>query len=283
MNINKFRRGPAIKRLGGISVIFPVHNESFIIEQTLRNYVSELGSRVDDIEFIVYEDGSTDDTKAVLERLADELPIRLYTNDLRQGYLQALKSVMACASKPWLFIVDSDYQFAAIDFWKLERLREENDIIIGVKAPRRDPFYRIFLAWGYNMLLRWFFKINYKDLDSGFRLYRKSVVDRISPNVCYMSFFNAEFVIRAHFKKFRIAQIPVQHYARKIGSTQIFYISNLFFICIQQFIGIIRLWIELKNHHSEDLFLRKYNFNISRNISTLNSKIIKLVKFLGKR
>jgi len=247
--MNKFRRGPAIKRLGGISVIFPVHNESFIIEQTLRNYVAELESRVDDIEFIVYEDGSTDDTKAVLERLVDELPIKLYMSDQRHGYQQALKNAMACASKPWLFVVDSDYQFAAIDFWKLEHLREQNDIIMGVKTPRKDPHYRIFIAWGYNMLLRWFFKINYKDLDTGFRIYRKSVVDRISPSVCHMSFFNAEFVIRAHFEKFRIVQIPVRHYSRRIGSTQIFHISNLFRICIQQFIGIIRLWIELKKHH----------------------------------
>jgi hypothetical protein len=83
-------------------------------------------------------------------------------------------------------------------------------------------------------------------MDTGFRLYRKSVVDQISQSVCHMSFFNAEFVIRAHFKKFKIVQIPVKHYARKIGSTQIFYISKLFAICAHQLIGMIRLWIELK-------------------------------------
>lgn len=246
LNEVKFSRGPAKKSLGGISVIFPVHNESFIIEQTLRNYVAELTGRVEDIEFIVYEDGSTDDTKAVLERLATELPILLYTNNDRLGYQQSLKNAMSVASKPWLFVVDSDYQFAAIDFWRLEPLREGHDIILGVKSPRKDPFYRIVLARGYNILLRLFFKVPYLDMDTGFRVYRKSVVDEISPHVRHMTFFNAEFVIRAHARKYKIVQVPVKHYARKIGSTRIFYISRLFGICVNQFFGMIRLWKELR-------------------------------------
>lgn len=246
MHAVTFSRGPARKDLGGISVIFPVHNESFIIEQTLRNYIAELAGRVDDVEFIVYEDGSTDDTKAVLERLAAELPIRLYTNNQRLGYQQSLKNAMSLAEKPWLFVVDSDYQFAAIDFWRLEPLREANDIILGVKSPRKDPFYRVFLARGYNILLRLFFRVPYQDMDTGFRIYRKSVVDEISPSVRHMTFFNAEFVIRAHVKNHAIVQVPVKHYARKIGSTRIFYISRLFGICVEQFFGMIRLWRELR-------------------------------------
>ena len=79
-------RGPADAELGGISLVFPVHNESFVIEQTLRNYIAELEGRVPDLEVIVAEDGSTDDTKVVLERLSKELPFRLYMSDDRKGY-----------------------------------------------------------------------------------------------------------------------------------------------------------------------------------------------------
>ena len=84
------QRGPADPSLGGISLVFPVHNESFIIEQTLRNYITELENRVSDFEVIVSEDGSIDDTKSVLERLAKELPIKLYMSDERKGYQQAV-------------------------------------------------------------------------------------------------------------------------------------------------------------------------------------------------
>lgn len=84
------QRGPADPQLGGISLVLPVHNESFIIEQTLRNYIAELDNRVEDLEVIVSEDGSTDDTKVVLERLTHELPIKLFMSDERKGYQQAL-------------------------------------------------------------------------------------------------------------------------------------------------------------------------------------------------
>jgi glycosyltransferase involved in cell wall biosynthesis len=239
-------RGPASPDLGGISLVFPVHNESFIIEQTLRNYVAELEGRVPDLEVIVAEDGSVDDTKAVLERLAKELPIKLFMSDERKGYQEALKDAVAHATKPWVFIVDSDYQFAAIDFWRLEPHRRTHDIVLGMKSPRKDPFYRVWLSWGYNFLLRCFFKVPYRDMDTGFRLVRREALEKLAPEVKHMSFFTAEFVVRAHYAGYKILEIPVPHYERKIGSTTIFFISSLFRICLHQFIGLFRMKREFK-------------------------------------
>ncbi len=239
-------RGPADPVLGGISLVFPVYNESFIIEQTLRNYISEIQPRVTDLEVVVAEDGSTDDTKVVLERLAAELPIRLYCSNERKGYQQAVIDAVAHATKPWVFVVDSDYQFAAIDFWRLEPWRREYDVILGMKSPRKDPFYRVFLSWGYNCLLRWFFGVKYRDMDTGFRLIRREVLANLAPQVKYMSFFTAEFVVRAHYAGCKILEVPVPHYERKIGSTTIFFMSKLFVICLQQFIGLLKLRQELR-------------------------------------
>jgi glycosyltransferase involved in cell wall biosynthesis len=244
VSAEKPQRGPADPELGGISLVFPVYNESFIIEQTLRNYIAELGGRVGDFEVIVAEDGSTDDTKVVLERLAKELPIRVFMSDERKGYQQAVIDAMSHATKPWLFIVDSDYQFAAIDFWRLEPHRRKHDVILGMKAPRHDPLYRVFLSWGYNNLLRLFFKVPYRDMDTGFRLIRREIAGEIAPDVKFMSFFTAEFVVRAHYHGCRILEVPVHHYARKAGSTTIFYVSKLFLICLHQFAGILRMRAE---------------------------------------
>src|SRR5262245_40878406 len=239
-------RGPADPASGGISLVFPVHNESFIIEQTLRNYIAELAGRVPELEVIVAEDGSTDDTKVVLERLEGELPINLFMSDERKGYQQAVRDAISHATKPWLFIVDSDYQFAAIDFWRLEPHRKTHDVILGMKSPRKDPFYRVFLSRGYNWLLRLFFKLPYRDMDTGFRLIRRSVAEELAPDVKHMSFVTAEFVIRAQYAGYRILEVPVHHYARKIGSTTIFFISNLFLICVKQFVGALSLRKEFK-------------------------------------
>ena len=239
-------RGPADPASGGVSLVFPVHNESFIIEQTLRNYIAELAGRVPELEVIVAEDGSTDDTKVVLERLEGELPIKLFMSDERKGYQQAVRDAIAHATKPWLFIVDSDYQFAAIDFWRLDPHRKTHDVILGMKRPRKDPFYRVFLSWGYNWLLRLVFNLPYRDMDTGFRLIRRSVAEELAPEIKHMSFFTAEFVVRAHYAGYKILEVPVHHYARKIGSTTIFYISSLFLICIYQLIGAFRMKKEFR-------------------------------------
>jgi glycosyltransferase involved in cell wall biosynthesis len=234
-------RGPADPALGGISIVFPVHNESFIIEQTLRNYVAEFQGRVPDFEVIVAEDGSTDDTKVVLERLEKELPIKLFLSDERKGYQQAVIDAIGHATKPWLFVVDSDYQFAAIDFWRLQGFRSTADIVLGIKSPRKDPFYRVWLSWCFNFLLRLVFKVPYRDMDTGFRLFKRPIAEEITPQIRHFSFFTAEFVVRAHYAGYRIQEVPVHHYARKIGSTSIFFISSLFWICFEQFFALLRM------------------------------------------
>lgn len=228
----------------GISLIFPVYNEAMIIEDTVRNYFDELNGQVP-FELIVAEDGSADDTKTVVRRLGRTLPIRVYTSDERKGYLDAVKNALTLAERDWIFLVDSDYQFAAIDFWRLVPKMATHDIILGMKSPRRDPLYRIVLSRGLNLLLRLMFGVPYRDMDTGFRLLRREPVEKIAPQVRHFAFFTAEFVVRSHRAGYRICEVPVPHYSRKEGATNIFFISKIPLIVLQQLRGIWRLYREL--------------------------------------
>ncbi len=225
-------------------MVFPVHNEALIIEHTVRNYFGELDEKVP-FEMLVVEDGSTDDTKTVVRRLGRELPIQVFTSDDRRGYLDAVKHALSLATRDWIFLVDSDYQFAAIDFWRLVPMMSSSDIILGVKSPRRDPFYRVAMSRGLNWLLRLLFHVPFRDMDTGFRLLRRDAVSDIAPDVRHFAFFTAEFVVRADRAGYRICEVPVPHYSRKMGSTTIFFVSKLPLICLQQFAGILRLYREI--------------------------------------
>jgi glycosyltransferase involved in cell wall biosynthesis len=229
----------------GISVILLVHNEVAVIERTLRDYFAEFDGRVP-FELIVAEDGSTDGTKEVVCRLTDELPIRASTADTRKGYLAAVKDALPLARRDWIFLVDSDYQFAAADFWLLAPAMATHDLVLGMKSPRRDPRYRVALSWGLNLLLRLLFRLPYRDMDTGFRLVRREPVERLAPAVRHFAFFTAEFVVRCHAASYRIAEVPVPHYERKEGATRIFYVSSLPLIVLRQLAGIWRLWRELR-------------------------------------
>lgn len=228
----------------GISIVLPVYNEAGVIERTVRDYFGELHGRVP-FEMIVAEDGSTDGTREVLRRLAEELPIRVHHEGARKGYLRAVKDVLPLARRDWVFLVDSDYQFGAEDFWRLAPWMSRYDVILGMKSPRRDPRCRIALSRGLNLLLRALFRVPYRDMDTGFRLLRRAPVTRIAPDVRHFAFFTAEFVVRCHAAGYRIREVPVAHYQRKEGATRIFYVSRLPLIVLWQLRGIWRLWREL--------------------------------------
>src|SRR5580704_16320620 len=68
-----------------LEILLPVHNEGESIEATIRNIYEEL-SPTAGLGFIICEDGSKDDSKEVLTRLAHELPMRLNLSDARKGY-----------------------------------------------------------------------------------------------------------------------------------------------------------------------------------------------------
>src|SRR3989344_5090483 len=102
-------------RFPKISVVFPVYNEQDIIETTVRSYYNELKGKID-FEMIVAEDGSTDGTKEILQRLKKELPIRVYMSNKRKGYQKAVIDSLKYPKHDWIFLVDSDYQYDPHDF-----------------------------------------------------------------------------------------------------------------------------------------------------------------------
>ena len=70
-----------------LQVVLPVHNEGRTIDGTLAEWHEAL--REIDHEFVVCEDGSTDDTVSVLRAAAAHLPLVLISDTRRKGYTRA--------------------------------------------------------------------------------------------------------------------------------------------------------------------------------------------------
>lgn len=228
-----------------ISVVFPVYNEEDVIEKTVRSYFNELKGKIE-FEMIVAEDGSNDGTKRILKRLKTDLPIRVYMSTKRKGYQTAVIDSLRRPKNDWIFLVDSDYQFSPKDFWKLVPHMEKYDIILGIKTKRKDPIHRIILSKGFNFLLRLFFHVPYTDMDTGFRLIRKNALDATIDEIHCLKYFTSELVIRSHLKGFRIKEVPVTHYKRKAGSTNVFPLRKIPGVIFEEMTGLLRLKKELR-------------------------------------
>lgn len=228
-----------------ISVIFPVYNEGYIIEKMITSYYNELKGKID-FEMIVVEDGSTDGTKEILQKLQRELPIRVYMSDQRKGFQEAVIHALQFPKYDWIFLVDSDYQFEPQDFWKLLPYINQYDVILGIKIKRKDPFHRIFLSRGFNFLLRFFFHVPFKDMDTGFRLIHRRAIEAIVKDIHCFQYFTAEFIVRSFYKNFQIKQVGVTHLKREKGNTNVFPIRKIPRIVVQELIGMYKLYRELR-------------------------------------
>ena len=228
--------------LGEISIIIPVYNEAGVIEHVIKAFYEKVVKRLPHARLIVAEDGSTDGTKDILKRINEEIGFTLISSDSRKGYTTAFKDALGVAKTDLVFFSDSDAQHDPEDIFKLLGEIGTNDIVSGYKSPRRDPVHRVLLAKGYNLLIHLLFGFKMRDIDSGFKLIKKEVIDKILPDVrdmkwCVMS----EFILKAHLAGYRIKEVAVRHYPRKAGTTSLFTPARLPLIILGLMMSLLKI------------------------------------------
>ncbi|MFH1445582.1 MAG: glycosyltransferase family 2 protein [Nanoarchaeota archaeon] len=198
-----------------LSVILPVYqNEKVetIIKDIHEKIVKQF--RSGDVEIIVAEDGSKDNTRKILKSISKKYGLTLNLCDDRRGYIKAVKEIYMQAQGDYVFFTDGDGEHDPSDFWKLwNKIQKENlDLVIGYKT-FRSPFYRVFISKINNSLIGFLFGVWLRDANCGFRILKNHVVKDIIPSTGDMKIaWNAETPIRAKKKGYKYSQVPVKHF-----------------------------------------------------------------------
>jgi len=222
----------------------PVHNEGPSIEATLREWCKKLHNIVQ-LEFLIYEDGSTDATKEVLKRIGSELPIRLDMSDERRGYGRAMLAGLRASSTPWVLTSDSDGQSDPEDFQKLWARREEFDLIVGWRVNRADHRGRKLLSGLFKLVHRILFGVTLHDPSCNFMLIKRSVLEKLCPRMGpLVEAFQWEFVARAKRAGVRIGEVQIHHRPRAAGGSVVFRARRIPGIAWRNGLGLIRIWLE---------------------------------------
>lgn len=224
-----------------ISFFFPACNEEDTVEELARRADKVLRELTSDYEVIIVDDGSTDRTPEIADRLAAEnRRIRVIRHPQNRGYGSALRSGFAAARLDLIFYTDGDLQFDVSELSKLIPLIEGADIVSAYKQRRMDGMQRRVVSWVYNTSLRLFFGLDVRDVNCGFKLYRREVFDRITLNST-RGLIDAEILLKARRAGFSIAQVAVTHFRRRAGGSR--YRVREIVMTITQMIG---LWRELR-------------------------------------
>ena len=209
---------PAPPRL---TFFFPAFNEQENVEETVRRALSEIGSLVPSMEVLIVDDGSTDRTPHIADRLAAADPRVRVHHQPNRGYGGALKAGFAEARGQLIGFSDGDLQFDLREMGRLlERLESPErpvDVVIGYRIRRRDPAHRIFIAKTYNAIVSAAFGLRVRDIDCAMKLFRREVFEHL-PLTADGPFLSAELLIKLRARGVRMAQVGVNHYPRAAGT-----------------------------------------------------------------
>lgn len=203
-----------------ISLVMPAYNEADNIEPMVEEATPALEAVSEDYEIIVVDDGSADDTAGVTRRAMESYPhVRLVQHEVNQGFGAAVFTGFTSAEMDWILYTDADRQFVLSELERFQPSMDEADLIAGYRAPRRDPFMRVFYGKGWSMLCTLAFGYTVRDVDCGFKLFRREIIEELAPHIASRgATFSIEWLVRAKRAGYRFVELPVTHRPRMAGS-----------------------------------------------------------------
>ena len=203
--------------MSSLSIVLPAYNEEANVESAVEQ-VSAVAQRLGmDYEIILVNDGSTDRTGEIARELMGRIPnFRLVEHYPNRGYGGSLKAGFAAASKELIAFVPADKQFEFAEITRLLERLEQADIVSGYRAHRQDRFIRKVNAFGWNMVVRLLFGYLCRDIDCGFKLFRREVLDHVTV-ISDGAMIDTELLAGARARGFQIAEEPVTHLPRIAG------------------------------------------------------------------
>jgi len=202
-----------------LSLILPCFNELQNIENTIRDVQQWFAADAVDGQIVVCNDGSTDGTRSVLEKLQAEMPnLKVVHHEKNQGYGASVRSGCDNADKTWVAFMDSDGQFKAQDLRRLLPLTQTVDFVTGVREKRADAFQRRLNSKLYNMLVHVVLGVHPADINCGMKIFRRSIWPTIRPIYATGALVNGEMFYAMKHAGIAWKETVVPHYARVAGT-----------------------------------------------------------------
>ena len=201
-----------------ISVVIPVHDE----ERSVALLLDELASVLDGAgrawEAVFVDDGSTDGTFAALTRLHDAHEnVRVVRLRRNFGKAAALQAGFEEATGDVVVTIDGDLQDDPAEIPRLlAKLDEGFDLVSGWKARRRDPLTRRIPSRVFNWVTGRISGLRLHDLNCGLKAYRAEVVKGLR----IYGELHRYIPVLAHYRGFRVAELPVNHRPREHGRSR---------------------------------------------------------------
>lgn len=237
-----------MKKIAELSVFFPTYNEEANIKSTVTKAMEILPRVAERWEILIVDDGSTDKTGKIADQLAKESKnIHVIHHPKNRGYGGALKSGLYNCRYPWIVFTDADGQFDLGEITKFLEKINSAEVIVGYRLNRQDPFLRKLFGWGWTQIANLLLGINVRDVDCGFKLVKKEVIEKIPKlESTRGGMISPELLAKAQKNGFKSVEVGVHHYPRKEGTQSGANLKVIF----RSFLDLFRLWGKLRGGES---------------------------------
>lgn len=199
--------------LEGVSIVIPAFNEEEAIGEVVGELSEICSSEGVDFEIIVVDDGSTDQTSEALQTK----PVRVLKHPENRGYGASIKTGVLSARYPWILIMDADGTYPVREIPKLLRNVEDYDMVVGARMGNdvSIPLVRLPAKWLLNKLANYMAQTKIPDINSGFRIFRKSSFLR------FLTIYPAGFSLTTTItlallcNHHPVKYVPIDYYKRK--------------------------------------------------------------------
>jgi dolichyl-phosphate beta-glucosyltransferase len=200
------------------SIIVPAYNESTRLGISLQRILAFVQQHLWKVEIVVVNDGSHDNTAEITRKLMPDNPrLRLVENQGNRGKGYSVRNGMLQAKGEILLFSDADLSSPIEEAVKLfAAIREGADIAIGSRwidsglQTRKQPLYRQLLGRIFNLLLRVFLGLKFKDTQCGFKAFNRKAAETIFPLQRIERWgFDPELLYLARRFGYRVAEVPV--------------------------------------------------------------------------
>ncbi|MBI4627770.1 MAG: glycosyltransferase [Candidatus Rokubacteria bacterium] len=202
-----------------LAVVVPALNEARNLEfllPALTGVINETGIAAD---VIIVDGGSADDTATIAAALGARV-----VRQTRRGYGAALLDGFRAATAPFVLTMDADLSHRPTVLRELWAARHQADVIVASRYVRggasQTHWLRRVLSRILNTVYARALSMPLRDISSGFRLYRRSVLDGLT--ITSLDFdVLPEILTRIYAEGYRIAEVPFQFASRGAGRSHV--------------------------------------------------------------
>ena len=201
-----------------ISVVIPAYNEETRIRSTLEKVHSYCTDRFGEFEIIIVDDGSSDETSALVKFLSqhrENVSLIRYAQNAGKGY--AVRRGVLSSRGDLLLICDADLSTPIEELEKLMPFVDDDyDIAIGSRGLgdsrilERQPWYRERMGKTFNFFVRMLAIRGIRDTQCGFKLFKGDIARALFSKSRINGFsFDVEVLYLARRAGYKINEVPI--------------------------------------------------------------------------